>query len=282
MDIKKRILVVEDQKSERETYVDYLELDGYDVDAASNLGEALAAINNRTYHVALVDIMLAGPEDRENRDGLEVLQRLQELREGTKAIVLSGQPAKKDVHDMWKDYGISDYIFKIEDIAVGGPGVMAAKVADALQECTINEYGRHAGVVDLLAGQKNEGIWVSKFLTTLRPKGGFESLQRFLENLCSRYLPLIPHKDSLSCPAQVDEERGVVNGFFWSKATGTPLELLVCGTPKTGDSSSEALHRAVLRDINQNDLLYRHEKSALIGLFLKATGAARGDFAECI
>src|SRR5664280_3648079 len=114
MDVRTRVLVVEDIAIARESYVANLELsDQYRVDAAADLASAEMAIDVCAYHVAVVDIMLAGPRDVSNRDGVKVARRLQRLAEGTRVVMLSAQRSETElVGDLLQDYGVFKYIDK--------------------------------------------------------------------------------------------------------------------------------------------------------------------------
>jgi CheY-like chemotaxis protein len=60
--VKHRILVVEDNLPNRELLCDWLEAEGFEVLAAENLEQALAALKNEPPHAVLLDVQL-GDED---------------------------------------------------------------------------------------------------------------------------------------------------------------------------------------------------------------------------
>lgn len=108
---KTRILIVEDEDAIRGPYKTSLERRGYNVDEATNLDTAIERINVITYHVAIVDLMLAGP-GVPNLDGLEVLKQLRILNEGTKSIVLSTQKDAQVSADTVQEYSAFRYVKK--------------------------------------------------------------------------------------------------------------------------------------------------------------------------
>jgi len=115
LDKRTRVLVVEDVDTMRKMLVRSFLLRGhYRVDEAADLDEAMHALETCTYQVALVDIMLAGAMDTANRDGSKVLEKIRDLEEGTRAIVLSGQDQPQLARDFLKEFGAADYIAKSE------------------------------------------------------------------------------------------------------------------------------------------------------------------------
>lgn len=60
--MKHRILVVEDNRLNRELLSDWLEVEGYFVTASENLESAFATLTNTPQHAVLLDVQL-GPED---------------------------------------------------------------------------------------------------------------------------------------------------------------------------------------------------------------------------
>jgi DNA-binding NarL/FixJ family response regulator len=156
-----RILVVEDIQVMRESYVDNLEIDDdYYVDAAANLSDALAAMQRRTYHVALVDIMLAGEKDIANRDGVRVLEQIESQGEGTRCIVLTAQRETQLVRDFLRNLNAFDYLDKS---VVGSKGfaAIANAIAEALASSPVGREIEWNDVVKVLAGGAYEERFVS-------------------------------------------------------------------------------------------------------------------------
>jgi DNA-binding NtrC family response regulator len=63
-----RLLIVEDDAGVRATIVNFLELEGYAVDAVSSTDEALERLSQSTYPIVISDIYIDG------RTGLDVLE----------------------------------------------------------------------------------------------------------------------------------------------------------------------------------------------------------------
>jgi signal transduction histidine kinase/CheY-like chemotaxis protein len=67
---RKRVLIVDDQESARESFADVLSSFGAYVDVAANAGEALAALSEATYDAVLLDVQMPG------EDGIAVARKV--------------------------------------------------------------------------------------------------------------------------------------------------------------------------------------------------------------
>ncbi len=78
------ILVIDDERSIRNTLKDILGLEGYSVDAAENGITGLEFVRSKDYDIILCDIKM--PE----MDGLEVLKKIMEIKPETTVVMISG------------------------------------------------------------------------------------------------------------------------------------------------------------------------------------------------
>jgi DNA-binding NtrC family response regulator len=85
------VLVVEDELSYRELYEEIL-ADEYDLVIVASAEEAKAALRQRHFDVAVVDMRLK--QVRDNVDGLDVLEFARALGVSTKLILKSGFPTQ--------------------------------------------------------------------------------------------------------------------------------------------------------------------------------------------
>ncbi len=99
-----RILVVEDQQEIRSIVEKYLLKEGYDVLTAGDGFEALAAFNENTVHLVLLDIMMPGI------DGFEVLTQIRKLSE-VPVIFLTARQSEVDRVRGFRG-GVDDYVVK--------------------------------------------------------------------------------------------------------------------------------------------------------------------------
>src|SRR3972149_7483899 len=78
------ILVIDDEKSIRNTLQEVLEYEGHKVDQATNGAEGLELFTNGDYDIVLCDIKMPG------MDGIEVLEKLHDLNHDVPVIMISG------------------------------------------------------------------------------------------------------------------------------------------------------------------------------------------------
>ena len=105
------VLLVDDDERMREVVRIELEREGYDVQEAASADEGLAAIENRTPELVLLDVMMP------HVDGWEMLRRIQE-RHGAGAIpvlMFSGQ-VDDDAHRQAASSGARGFVGKPFDI----------------------------------------------------------------------------------------------------------------------------------------------------------------------
>jgi CheY-like chemotaxis protein len=272
LDERTRILVVEDVATMRESYVANLELQRrYRVAAAEDLASAQEALDNCTYHVALVDIMLAGPKDVANRDGTEVLKHIRDLHEGTQAIVLSAQDEKQLVRDLLKDYGAFDYLDKAV-VQEAGISLVMSTVESAAERSTVGNAPPWKSVVDCLTVGRSEAEFVGEVMEQLKFKGGFENLSRTLINVAKELMPLLP---PLSGPRGLsfDIDLRAYRGRYWSKGQGCCVEVFLA------DQRTPVSDIEHVASTSGGNVLLTREKGQITVIVVEDTGANRRDFA---
>ncbi len=79
-----RILVIDDERSIRNTLKDILEFEKYQVELAEDGYKALELLKTNDFDVILCDIKMPG------MDGIEVLQKVEELKPDTPVVMISG------------------------------------------------------------------------------------------------------------------------------------------------------------------------------------------------
>jgi len=102
------VLIIDDEKSIRNTLKEILEAEKYEVDEAENGEVALEKIQNNSFDVILCDIKMPG------MDGLEVLDKALEISESP-VIMISGHGTIETAVDAIKK-GAYDYIAKPPDL----------------------------------------------------------------------------------------------------------------------------------------------------------------------
>lgn len=104
-----KILVIDDERSIRNTLKDILEYEKYEVDLAEDGKQGIERIRNAEYDVVLCDIKMPG------LDGIEVLERLVVLAPETPVVMISGHGNIDTAVDSIKK-GAFDYIEKPLDL----------------------------------------------------------------------------------------------------------------------------------------------------------------------
>lgn len=270
VDKRVRVLVVEDIETTRNMYVRNIKLHAdYRVETAGDLADALMALDALTYHVAIVDIMLAGPDDTANRDGTKVLDRIRELDEGTRAVVLSAQKEPQQVREFWKNHDAFDYLEK-DELLKSGIGKMIEYVSDAAKDSAVGTEPNWDAVVDALAGGRDEPAFVSEVMGKLKFSGGFENLQRTLRTSTRYLLPLLPPLD-IEPGLAFDDESGAMVARFWSKGQGCAIEFALSGKDSQDQHEGAGLGDRVLSE---------REKGGLRVVVSRSSDLARDAFAD--
>ncbi len=104
-----KILIVDDEASIRRALRNILELERFEVDEAVNGVDCLARIKQQAYDVVLLDIKM--PE----LDGMDALEKIQEIRPGTPVVMLSGHATIDTAVESVKR-GAFDFISKPPDL----------------------------------------------------------------------------------------------------------------------------------------------------------------------
>jgi DNA-binding NtrC family response regulator len=105
---KKRILVVDDDKSQVKSLTEILRLEGFDVDSAETGREAIEKYKAQLYDLVLLDIRLS------DMKGTEVLKIIDGQPTKTVRIVITGYPATEST-DEAMDMKADAYLVKPVD-----------------------------------------------------------------------------------------------------------------------------------------------------------------------
>lgn len=104
-----KILIIDDERSIRNTLKDILEYEKHEVDEAADGTEGLKMAEKQKYDVILCDIKMP------KMDGIEVLEKLQELNSDIPVVMISGHGTIDTAVDAIKR-GAFDYISKPPDL----------------------------------------------------------------------------------------------------------------------------------------------------------------------
>jgi DNA-binding NtrC family response regulator len=100
-----RLLVVEDDNSVRATIVDFLELEGYSVDAVASTREAIQRLSDGSYPIVISDIYL------DERTGLDVLDAAKQSNPDCAVILMTARGTMETVMAATRG-GAFDYVAK--------------------------------------------------------------------------------------------------------------------------------------------------------------------------
>lgn len=221
---EKRILVVEDVKDMRERYVKNIkkDIENIIIDESESKAGAIEQIRRRTYHVALLDIMLMG--ESQDRGGIEVLDYIKTLNEGTLAIMLSGaQDIQCAIHSI-RSRIVVDYIHKIE---IRSPEIYINPLKRALQEVHIPIFGKYGRLTAYLAAPEKQdvSIWEHNSMNTVSDSG-FDPFHKVLSNTIIPLSPILPLKEQ-PFTFKNDKTKKALYGAFWSKAIGSAVWICI-------------------------------------------------------
>lgn len=105
-----RMLFVDDEPSIRLTLPEILRMHGYDVEAASTVAEALAAIQARKFHVLISDLNIGSPGD-----GFTVVSAMRRTQPDCLTMILTGYPGFETALQAIRSQ-VDDYLVKPTEI----------------------------------------------------------------------------------------------------------------------------------------------------------------------
>lgn len=231
MSSKKRVLIIEDDRIIRDKFKKIIEKMSIEVEIAGTKLEALEKIKCRTYHVALIDIMLS--DNPFDRGGIECLSKLNDLNEGTEAVVISATNDIRVPVEAWKK-GALEYLIK-KDIRTSKD--ITEIIGKAINKCKLKLFGKHDYLTDYLACEENTTIFEAKLMEV------FGSNINDLYNICNRIfkeiLPILKEKGKKQI-LNIDTNNKQLTGLMWSKAVGQPIWIYI------GDKSAPEIEPSSL------------------------------------
>ena len=230
------ILVVEDSPSWCAIYQEMLSEAGYAVHIATDLNQALESLNRRFFHVVIVDIRL-DDQDRDNVQGIQVLQRVWELYEGTMAIVSSAY-ATADMLPAFMSYGVFDFVAK----RAASPDDLARQYRSAaFIRGTIDKTGSldeslkriEQAVVEARRIATSQKWLVSPFrvfkglggrdVQMLLKGAGIVELRPFLGRLSRPLYPWLHGTNDSLIVRDENHQVLALESYLWSRALGEPV-----------------------------------------------------------
>ena len=268
MDKRQKILVVEDYGPLRDTLAVRLDLRGYRVSPAASLEEAMQHLDILEFDLALIDIMLNGPDDLSNRDGLAVLKRVKRSGSLTKALVLSGQPDPQLSADIGFEYRADGYLSKVHENAepllerVGR--MLRSKGATAREP----EWG---AIVSILSPGEDEGAFVHEAMRHLAFGGGFAMFQGLIRDAVKWLHPMLSRKDLAATTLPSAPHTRSIS--LWSKGQGRAVDLILFNNKSVSRDTA-------LDDEAGNTILYEKSKGPATALVVDRPDLSRTLFTD--
>ncbi|GAC1386603.1 MAG: hypothetical protein NVSMB33_16160 [Ktedonobacteraceae bacterium] len=135
MNRQRRILIVDDLEAWREELVEMLQSVGFQADSASSITQALERLDESLYHLLVLDIRM-DESDPGNRDGIDLLRELvnRGLSEAIKVIILSNYETPELVYLAFKDYKVTDFLYKREYTLLSKDAFSKQKFLEIVQQ----------------------------------------------------------------------------------------------------------------------------------------------------
>ena len=182
------ILIVDDEKSIRETLGIILSKEGYDIEKAQDVEIAFSHLVRRRFDIVITDIIMP------KVSGIELLEKLKQLSPKTKVIIMTGEPtietAIKSVQN-----GAADYLtkpIKREVLINTVKEVEEIKLLNDKRDVLEKENLKYQKELELLVAQKIDELQeamqsiISLFSTVVEARDPYTAgHQRRVGNLCA-------------------------------------------------------------------------------------------------
>jgi ActR/RegA family two-component response regulator len=211
---KGKVLIVEDEATWRKLYQKVLEKEGYRVWTAGSLSKALALLDRHFFHVAVVDIRLVDSQPG-NQGGIEVVRRISQADEGTKAIIITAFGTIKMTRDAFKEYDVFEFMEKQTHDQARFCQVVEQAVEEARGQ-VMGHKARGLGLRDLIRG------FSPQEMQEALASGGLEEIDTLFRGLLYDLHPLLPDRQE----ARLIEREGtpaMVEACYWSRMSGQPI-----------------------------------------------------------
>jgi signal transduction histidine kinase/DNA-binding response OmpR family regulator len=149
-----RVLIVDDEKSIRNTVSEFLRLDGHEVQAAENADAADALMQAHSFDVVVTDIILP------RVSGVTLLQRIKERAPDIQVIMMTGEPTVDTAVDAVRA-GAYDYLSKPtgkrELLAVVGQAARVKALLDEQHRLKADNQ-RYQENLERMVGERTEAL----------------------------------------------------------------------------------------------------------------------------
>ena len=164
--MKEYVLVVDDEQSLRQVLELFFRKEGFEVDTASSLAEAEAAIAANAYDLVLTDLRMTQPDD-----GLKVLRAAVRKNPWTQVIVLTAYATVETAKEAIR-YGAYDYLtkpFDNENLRKLVRAALARKEDDAGRRKALRESVRGTSSYEGIVGRSEAILGVFELIDRVAP-----------------------------------------------------------------------------------------------------------------
>jgi ActR/RegA family two-component response regulator len=187
-----RVLIVDDQGNWREALCDMLDPSIYEIEDAATYSEAKRRLRECCFHVLVADQRLVD-SDPDNIEGILLLDLVNELQDGTRAIIVTAYPTVETAKDALRGRHAFDYILKRPE--AGGPfniGQYRHQVKQAAEDAILAR--RKAITLDFSISALIPGMTYNQIAKMVLPEGSSlaveEDVQKVLMRLLYSFQPL--------------------------------------------------------------------------------------------
>ena len=213
------------------------------VKVATDLASAERLIDAAKFAVAFVDVGLDVTDDR-NVDGLRVMEKIRAADPDTSIVVVtgrSGQDVLQITRDAIKKYGAYDTVAK----STVRPADIRRLLEGGLEAYRGAAAPDRMAARNALSGGANPNVWDDRVTRAIGYKGDMGAFYGFLGKLFGEYLPIVPRRDGER--TVVDQERKLVYGGYWSRASAAAIAICV-GSSNEFDAAAKGALKALGTD----------------------------------
>jgi RNA polymerase sigma factor (sigma-70 family) len=281
-----RALVIEDDKSWQQIIGEILTECGLEVDIATSLDEAVAALKTQPHRVAVVDLSLS-PNDHNNIDGLRVLDSVRRLDPNCRAILLTGFATVELAVTALTDYGAFTFLRKesfhrsqFRDIVyriLVSPPVLTTPVPASVSSASSGALRGHPAPVKLSSEKvlvvEDDAGWRSILEELLSDAG-------FMVRTCASFGDALGYlrREKFSLAVIDLSLQGVVNSFTNQEATASNLE----GYELLAATKSSGIPTIVVSGITETDEIQRAYSEFSVSAFIEKRAFDRAAFRRLI
>jgi len=265
---KNRVLIFQAANTDRAKLSAIARLADCEVDSAATKADALEKLRCRTYHVAIIDM----PTTFLN-EGLECLEYISRLNEGTRSIVLSASNDIRAPIEAFKQ-GVFEYVIR-QDIRSAED--IERFLTAGLKRCELNLYGEFNSLIPYLAYPEMSVYFEHALINVLGTN--HTAMVKIMDTLFEDLVPVLRQRQ-VTTSFVFDKTQNTLQGVFWSKSLGQAVWIgMSAGDAAPPMPSANVQPIGFLSELTRERLL-RHRWPGKAEIWLASN--ARTDFEETL